>query len=385
MLTQVRINRPAWPGIRPANNEFTRHVPKNIRRWIERILRSKFLEGDIMVLECAALSECSSDRPFGHYYIKARSSDKGIGLYVRVAKPWTSAEREILASVSSHLSIGGCNVQEWLNSKRNEGPFLIDNSSFAESVQISVSPFRELEQLYPSADALRKAGNALGKFHKCLKSFKDAGTVAVATSERTKKLEKVKRVFSGEEKTGISAVNEAVKGFSKKHPGFISRLVKDYTPDFRILHGPESQPIHGDINAGNIYREAGGGIVILDLEETRHSYFPVLVDIAFFVQRFICFDAPDIALLGSRMESFFDGYSGLDSTRWYSENGKIAEQLACMMRQICYYSMCVLVYAYEEDEGYPFASESEKFACLEQQAVEYLPVFRKLDKQVFHE
>ena len=371
------INKPAWKGIRPKPRPFDRRVPVELSEWLFKVLRTHYLPGLRGLYVCRGLQPSDGRRPFGHYYIKVKTG-KGAGeLYARVARPYPAKERRLLPQITHLLSGNGCNVQSWLGRVSSVSPVFIDSRSFAEPVQFTVSDFRKVSGLPPTPEWLKKAGSAVGRMHNVLSKASFSKEVRLVSEKRTGLFKTAKAEIK---KNSISLFGNI---WPAGYGGLMERLISGYSPDFMIADGLRKQVIHGDLNAGNLLAEDGKRVFITDFEDTTHSYYPCLVDIAFFTERFICFDNPAADFLKRRIRAFFSGYLTEARTPFSAKAAAPGAQLSEILKQINYYAVCALTKICLRDTGYPVASELNKFIALEKQALYYAPIMGRFGPGVF--
>lgn len=362
-----KINRPAWSGLRPGIIEFLNEVPSGLSYAVMDVISAKYLPGIERRSMIRSMRPVSLKSPFGHYRIRARASGNAMDIYLRVSKPMPDAEKALLHK-----------IRAFIYRESPDSPVPVDTRISGKPVRMEFSRFRDLSALPATKEDLSRAGRAVGNLHKLMRSAPFSAGIKAACSRRSRFLERARR----------NAIKKRFHLFSGRMPSgykdFTKRFEKEYRTDFMIAPGLGRQAIHGDLNAGNLLKADRKGILIVDFEDAAHSYFPRLVDIAFFAERSIFYDMAEVPVLKQRLAAFFRGYLSEDKTPF--SRGKLcaAGQLLGMMKQINYYAFCVLAAAVAaaEDDGYPVKSELRKFIMLEKRASDLMPLAEELDAAI---
>jgi|GEM_PF-6063761 Ser/Thr protein kinase RdoA (MazF antagonist) len=372
MSILTKINRPACPGVvRPAGLDFKYPVPGKVSDFIFGVLASRYASADLEPSACRSLAPADEGDPIGHFKAEFTASGREQKLFVRIASPWPPAKSRMMASASVYLASKGIGCEEWLPRTDGKGPFIIDMRTFNAPVQFSAARFMELRMIGCGKRELRELGIQIGRLHRYLRKIPIAGTIKRRSALRSRQLSGVLSRLKRAGDTG--SLKDSFPGraaWMRNNSAFMERLSGDYRPGFRLYRDLRCQPVHGDLNAGNVMY-SGRGIVFLDLEEMDHSYLPALADIAMAAERFIVFDEPDGKVLQERMSAFISGYTKEAGSPFSRKGVTPAGQVAAMIRQLDYHAICVLL-SMEENERRVFPEEEwDKFVLLESRTLRF--------------
>ena len=94
-----------------------------------------------------------------------------------------------------------------------------------------------------------------------------------------------------------------------------------------VLDGDRAQPLHGDLNPGNILFELeSGAIRFLDFEDARHSFGPPLLDLALPLERLCLLDDDEATAVESAIQ-FLRAYAEAGSVAPIATSGALATAL----------------------------------------------------------
>lgn len=371
MSTSLKINRPAWPGIRPGDKDFSYPVSKDIRLWILRTLKRYYFPGLDDISECLSSSAIDHRYPTGHFLVRATSNGEDLCFFARIALRWGARERGMIYGITEYLYNFGCPVQRWFLRTDTETPYFVDNSNFEKPVQFTVYPFTKMSIIKPERGILEKAGLAVAKLHVALKNIPFSDEIRNNSFKRTRELERTKNLVQKAIDTRAPGPFGQRFTWILKNDGYIKRLLKNFDPFFGIWSDTEPQVIHGDMNAGNVLRVGKGDVIILDFEDTRHSFYPRWVDIALALERLAMFDRPQSDALLRRIGAFLKGYKSHSASPFSSLGMSWGRQLVEMLCQINYYATCLLLTLCRQGEEDFGDREWNKFRALEKQALNY--------------
>jgi Ser/Thr protein kinase RdoA (MazF antagonist) len=141
---------------------------------------------------------------------------------------------------------------------------------------------------------LQALGGAIAELHAALRRHDDAATVRTNARAWFGHLE--------------AAAEHAAAGTIAGYPKAAAKcLAARNRPLDYGLDAPQAQPLHGDLNFGNVIAH-DNGIAIVDFENAVRSFGPPLLDLAFALERF-CFSAkPDAATETALARALLDGY-----------------------------------------------------------------------------
>ena len=375
MSNRTKIDKPARPGaVRPDTAEFKFPVPTKVKDFIFGAVRDRYIDKQAVLDGCSSLRPVSKHNPIGHFKVIMATRGRKRILFVRIASPWIKEKKWSAVSIADYLNDRGIRCQEWLRAAGRKGRFLTDKKRFGFPVQLSASEFEDLELIGTCPEELRRLGRNIGRMHKVLRKSPFSRTIERNSKVRATAICRGLRELKAVLKRGEAKGLPCCQAWISKNKAFIERLLDKYTPDFRIYDDLRCQPIHGDLNAGNVMSSGKGGDVFLDLEEAGHSYFPPLADIAMAIERFILFDAPGKRESVRRLRSFIAGYMKEAGTPFSREAGSPGRQIADMIRQIDYHAVAILLsMSRPERKGIP-AEEWDKFVSLEAAATKLEPL-----------
>lgn len=130
-------------------------------------------------------------------------------------------------------------------------------------------PFVEARYVDSNPRDLSALGRAVAMLHAALREVEERIAIEARAQARTRSLDATLRTSGG---TGPSG---GALGLSVRFEDLLD-----------MLDGADAQPLHGDLNPGNILcdRESGA-IRFLDFEDVRHSFGPPLLDLALPLER----------------------------------------------------------------------------------------------------
>jgi Ser/Thr protein kinase RdoA (MazF antagonist) len=124
--------------------------------------------------------------------------------------------------------------------------------------------------LAPSPAEMKALGRKVALLHRKLRDLPDRDRIRVQARERARVLDAILRA-RGRDRALLDAA--AIPA--------LTACVEE------SLEGPAAQPLHGDLNVGNIlYERHTGDIHFLDFEDVRHTCGPPLLDLALPIERF---------------------------------------------------------------------------------------------------
>ena len=133
-------------------------------------------------------------------------------------------------------------------------------------------------------------------------------------------------------------------------------MAEEFTPLLDRVEG--AQCLHGEVHCANVIFDDGRAVLV-DFEESVHTFAPPDWDLAFMVQRFCLEDRPAHAPARERVASMEEAY------------GSPLPPLAAMMRQTAWFSIAKIVALRSFWDIETPAPEHRKFVALEHQAQEY--------------
>ena len=171
-------------------------------------------------------------------------------------------------------------------------------------------PYIDARFLEPTPADMRKLGAAIARLHAALRGIPDAAAVVRRARERAEGIDAALGRSDRYRRTLDAA------GLPQLAPGVAF-----------VVDRPDAQPLHGDLNAGNILCDRRTGrIHFLDFEDLRHTAGPVLHDLALPVERF-CLLIDDEASALAAATGLFAGYAEAAGASPIAAPGALAEAL----------------------------------------------------------
>lgn len=128
-------------------------------------------------------------------------------------------------------------------------------------------------------DELRQLGYQLGELHQAFHKYPDIKSVSNLTEKRLRALRNI-----------VEKILNTGKGnthYSKR----LYELLEKSPHVFESFSEP-CQVLHGDLNVGNLLLN-GEDITFLDFEDSKHSWFPLRIEMAFVLERFVLINELD--------------------------------------------------------------------------------------------
>ena len=198
----------------------------------------------------------------------------------------------------------------------------------------------------------------LGSLHRALEEFPQSGQVRQAAAARHEKLAEAQSMIARAATTGEFEIFGSEAPWAECQVEWLTEMADGFTPFLDRVEG--AQCLHGEVHSGNVIFADDGPAILLDFEESVHSFAPPDWDLAFMVHRFCLEDWPDRALLRERLATIEQAY------------GSPLPPLAAMMRQTAWFSVAKIVALRTFWDIESPAPEHRKFVALERQAREYV-------------
>lgn len=166
--------------------------------------------------------------------------------------------------------------------------------------------------MHASEDALRMLGTTAARLHRALVGWPHPDHVRDEAERRRKLLAQ----------TTADVLSGRIRG---ERVAEIARRAMAARPDAFHAAPPDARMVHGDLNPGNIIlRETDGAPVVLDFEESLHSWLSPAVDLAVPIERVVLVgvadDARAVRLGCACLEGYRNGGGQLPNGRgWLAE------------------------------------------------------------------
>lgn len=228
---------------------------------------------------------------------------------------------------------------------------------------IECLPYIDGHHFQDEPQCLIKLGEALKRLHQVLEQMPLSRDVAASSEIWEQRLDKGRAALA--EGTACSR-NDDLNNWLDRNKDYLGRVQTGWLSLFDIPG--ERQPVHGDLNRGNVFFEKTSEKVwLLDFEDAPFAMMSRLMELAFVIQRFCLHDEAEPAVVSGRMDQIFEGYGELLPG---------LEMLPDLWRLWCYRSTVRIFCRVFENRLIFDSSELDKFVHLEQQAMRYASLVR---------
>jgi hypothetical protein len=337
----ARTSEFAWPaGDQPGELVFAQAVARQLADRIFAALRGRLPGIDGPGVAITALATVTG--VLGRFRLVT-----GAGVwFVRISARW--GEPELEQALAGFLRERGVGVN-WIEIAGL--PFSHDGHDF----RLDARPFLDARHFNGSDADLLALATTLTNCHRALRDFPRASEIRALAAVRFAGLSdtlNAMRTAHAAQRWDFFAADSA---WAEKRADWLGEMIAGFTP--RLDLAEDAQCVHSQIHRGNVvFLLATGAPVLLDFEESIHTFVPPAWDSAHLVQRFCLHDSPTQAVLAARLEVIIAGCKAPLGA------------LATMMRQCAWLSIAILVRDHSvEGAGAPVA-EYEKFVAFERQA-----------------
>jgi Ser/Thr protein kinase RdoA (MazF antagonist) len=221
---------------------------------------------------------------------------------------------------------------------RSCGIFRLADSSHRVAVAY---PYVEARFLEGTPHDMRKLGRSIALLHGELRALPNRGGIRDCALQRARRLDG-RLAASDRHRASLAAV-----GIPPLAPCLVRRVEQ-----------AEAQPLHGDLNAGNILCETGDGrIRFLDFEDVRHSFGSALDDLALPLERF-CLTIDDKDRAVGTAVAVLTGYADASNRRPCGRPGELKDALMAVNAR------AVALLMEQEGAGRSSSTEWNKFGSL---------------------
>jgi len=270
--------QPAYDGINPEPAAF---VQLGQDEWTTKILAGVG-SGDLY-------GRAKDVRKRGAYYLHRTER----GCFFLKILPSSAVETQLIAD----------SVARWVSKKGVRASLLMPNYPRAIDENFFVFSYEYLQGRFarPNVTDIDAVSRTLALMHLALRELPDAHRIKDASSNRVMVL-----------KARLGAIVEGRELWGPK-PNSLLDICSANRGVFDLLESRWGcQPLHGDLVVGNImFPESGGAPVILDFEDTAISFFPIDLDIALVVERFILMRSATDEQAYTLCRTFLSTYSSL--------------------------------------------------------------------------
>ncbi|MDC0831677.1 phosphotransferase [Geitlerinema sp. CS-897] len=322
----------AWSsGDLPGEPKFHYPVPQSISKPIVTGLKS--LIPNIDFLELFSLQQAHALS--GRFIAKSKSSTWLLRVTERLG--YSELEKKILDyALSQGISLSPILYSEIIK---------VDGKYY----RVDVRPFIHGDHFDGSTKKIYLLAKELSKLHKGLADFPDRNRIQIISRQRYQALEETRKLLGEAITNNCLEIFGSTEAWVRKNMNWLQLLVTMFDP--RMDLRPSAQCLHGEVHPGNVLFQEGYPILI-DFEESVHTFAPPDWDLAFLVQRF-CMNRKTGELDRNLFKAVTDGY------------GTSLPPLSMTMRQAAWFSVAVALQSIRNGLIVP-NSELDKFVLFEE-------------------
>lgn len=303
---------PAFPGLRPPELKWLEIVmsshdasPENAQAWAFLHLLS---EKHSIKIDQAWQLQTHQTGPYGFFRLTGEmSNDETLDWFLKLVAPQKAKrmlEGQVLVdammSTPQDLSIDA-NVVFSVPPMVQGFP-----DTVSEDVTALAFPFWEGRFTDYEGSDLRLLGQALGQLHRRLKDLPQAEQIRAGGEERHAMLTARWKMLLQSPERMAQLPTEAQACLKAHSPDWLAHLMDD------------GQPVHGDLNVGNVLFRPDGRVAFLDFEDSLTAWFDPLKDLAFVIERFVlCVHEPE--QLTAMSHTLLDAYQAQNPVAIRSE------------------------------------------------------------------
>ena len=223
--------------------------------------------------------------------------------------------------------------------------------------RVDVRPLIRGRHFNGSPTDLAALAATLGSVHRAMAGFPQGSEVQRAAVARYEKFAAARELIATAVATKDFEIFGSQASWAECHIKWLAQMAEEFTPFLDRIKG--AQCVHGEVHRANVIFDDDGRAVLVDFEESVHTFAPPEWDLAFMVQRFCLEDCPDHATVREALTLVEEVY------------GSPLPPLAAMMRQTAWFSVAKIVALRTFWDIETPAPEHRKFVALEHQAREY--------------
>lgn len=219
---------------------------------------------DILGLTGLAFSAITQGNQSGHYYVR---SECGAHYYIKKVAAATESFITEVEQIKIYIARHYGNISKLLYMKRAifEG----------EEVLLLVYTYYDGRQFSLCQNDILLLAKHVALLHNALNLLPNQQAIKIKTVARYQALDEVR----------TNLLRGAYKNCKYNINSRILALMKQY--DFEYFITERSVPVHGDLNAGNFLIMSEADIYFFDFEDVVHSYQPVMLELAYIIERLI--------------------------------------------------------------------------------------------------
>ncbi|MGC9386985.1 MAG: phosphotransferase enzyme family protein [Hydrogenovibrio sp.] len=304
--------RPAFPGLRPPELKWLamrtpslETSPENAQAWAFLQLLS---EKHSVKIDQAWQLQTHQTEPYGFFRLTGEmSNSEPLDWFLKLVAPQKAKRMlEGQALVDAMMTLPQPDVMA-SNATFSVPPMIHGfPNRLSEEVTALAFPFWEGRFTDYQAADLRLLGQALGQLHRRLKGLPQVAKIQAGAKERH-------AMLTSRWQALLQSPTEMAQ-----LPAEAQACLKAHSPDWLGHLMDDGQPVHGDLNVGNVLFRPDGRVAFLDFEDSLTAWFDPLKDLAFVIERFVlCVHEP--AQLAAMSHALLDAYLAENPVRIHSE------------------------------------------------------------------
>ena len=331
-----------WPdGDRPGKLEFRHEPPVAVSRAVLASIVDRLPAASDPRALLRGLH--ASSQPVGAYRLSVANDEWFVRVTSRLGEP------ELESAVLDWLRSAGTPVN---------APVLTDArlSWAGRELRVDVRPLIQGRHFNGSRTDLTALAATLGSLHRAMADFPKRSEVRRGAVARYEKFAAARELIANAVATRDFKIFGNEASWAGCHVEWLARMAEEFTPFLDRVEG--AQCLHGEVHRANVIFDDGRAVLV-DFEESVHTFAPPEWDLAFVVQRFCLEDLPGHAPARRRVASMEEAY------------GAPLPPLTATMRQTSWFSIAKIValrsfWGIETPEP-----EYRKFVSLERQTRKY--------------
>lgn len=258
---------PAFPGLRPPDlvwKPFDNALSESALVWaLFDLLESR----QNIKIDQAWQLETHHPNPYGFFRLQGRTlNDNDFDWFIKLVQPQ-----------KANRMVEGQRIADQLICESFCIPPLLDGFplTLSDDVIALAFPFWEGRFTDYEVTDMKRLGRSIGQLHRQLKSLPQAEYIRESAEKRHDML-----VIRWQE------LLQAPEKMARLLPE-VQTCLKQHSPDWLAHLMEDAQPVHGDLNVGNVLFLLNNQIAFLDFEDSLTAWFDPLKDLAFVIERFV--------------------------------------------------------------------------------------------------
>lgn len=263
--------------------------------------------------------------------------------FVRISSRIGDADLE--SEILDYLNIHGVSVNPILFTRDFTG-------RLGQEYRLDVRPFIQGSHSSPGKIEIENLVEMIARMHRVLSGIPCRKKIKARAVKRYDHLNMIKiRLEKDIARKNLDIFHEN-RSWAIDHLGWLGKMALEFNLNF--YGAKNAQPLHGELHRGNVIFYHGQPILV-DFEESVHTYAPPAWDWAYFLQRFCFLDHSVGDDLGGKIPGNLVKFTDL-------------KQIQYFIRQAAWFSIAVILDLRNRYHILTPASEYDKFVKLESQA-----------------